>query len=239
MKNKGVMISLAVILAVGILITKSTHSFVQRSLSDMAETEGSLAQEQAFETSRLSDWEADGVEAAGEESGAANSMSKAGGVAAAPPESISPLDPAPMAAATAEKAADSAERGAAAEEPVSSYMRRLLDLDAQIQKNRDAQTGSNGNNSAKSAASNELKLWDSELNTIYNEILKRLDKEDSEKLVEAQRAWLKARDSLAMEAARNSAGGSRESVEYTVSLTESTRQRAYELAELYAYELEQ
>ena len=48
---------------------------------------------------------------------------------------------------------------------------------------------------------------------------------------------MKTRDGLAMEAAKNSQGGSSESVEYTVSLTESTRQRAYELIEIYADEL--
>ena len=41
-----------------------------------------------------------------------------------------------------------------------------------------------------------------------------------------------------MEAAQKTAGGSGESIEYTVSLMESTRQRAYELAEQYAWLLE-
>lgn len=55
--------------------------------------------------------------------------------------------------------------------------------------------------------------------------------------MEQQRAWLKERDSAAVEAAKNSAGGSSESLEYTASLAESTRARAYELAELYKAEL--
>ncbi len=90
----------------------------------------------------------------------------------------------------------------------------------------------------KSAAANELKLWDSELNDIYNAILERLEKEESEALVKEEREWLKERDVLAMEAAKKSAGSSNESIEYTFSLVESTRKRAYELAERYGQALE-
>ena len=234
MKNKGVMISLAVILTVGIMITKGTHSFVKRSLAEATSMDSAVSQEQIYEMERL-----DAVEE-GTLAEPAPGYGKAfGGQAASTPESISPLDPAPMAEDAADDTGtDSGERGMLLDEEASPYKKRLLDLDAQIQKNRDSQTISNGNNSAKSEASNELKLWDSELNGIYNDILDRLDREGSEKLVEAQRTWLKERDNLAMEAARNSAGGSRESVDYTASLTESTRQRAYELVELYADVLE-
>lgn len=143
-------------------------------------------------------------------------------------ESISPLD---TAAAVEMEAYSAGDTGA--KESVSYYKKRLNDLDSQIQKNKTAQDSVNINNSAKSAASNELKLWDGELNTIYNEILDRLDKDRSASLVEEQRAWMKERDGLAMEAAKNSAGGSAESVEYIVSQIESTRQRAYDLVECY------
>lgn len=125
------------------------------------------------------------------------------------------------------------------QESQSYYTKRLKDLDTQIEKSRDVQETANANNSARSTASNELKLWDSELNSIYNTILERLSQERAQELVEQQRGWLKERDSIAMEAAKNSSGGSSESLEYTVSLIESTRARAYELAEIYGAELEE
>ena len=49
---------------------------------------------------------------------------------------------------------------------------------------------------------------------------------------------LKMREQPAMEAAKKSAGSSNESIEYTFSLVESTRKRAYELAERYGQALE-
>ena len=129
---------------------------------------------------------------------------------------------------------ENADGGADAQEE-NPYLRRLQELDAQMQKIRetqDTQAGSAASNSRNSAAS-ELKLWDSELNTIYNEILKYLDEEQTQELVMAER--IKDRDAAAVEAAKNSAGGSLESVEYTASLAETTRARAYELVSLYGY----
>lgn len=119
------------------------------------------------------------------------------------------------------------------------YRRRLQELDTRIQKNRENRNSSGGRNAsggssaAKNQASDELWLWDSELNSIYSELLKRLGDEQAESLVTSQREWLRTRDAQAVEAAKNSAGGSRESVDYTSSLAESTRTRAYELVSLY------
>lgn len=250
MKNKGVMISLAAVLVIGILITKGIHRFVEKAPE---ETTGVTAARSFSE--ETADGQApaltggfsasDGGVGQAREKSADLPAGRSGGqteedtaLDGAAAESVSPLDTAPaVAMAMAEEGEDSGKKEAA--EFVSPYKKRLLDLDSQIQKNRESQTVSGTNSSAKTAAAGELKLWDSELNTIYNDILERLDKERSERLVEEQRAWLRTRDSLAMEAAKNSQGGSSESVEYTVSLTESTRQRAYELIEIYEEELAQ
>ena len=129
--------------------------------------------------------------------------------------------------------------GGASSETENAYLKRLKELDAQIRKSREAQSAANtagagGNSQARNAADNELKLWDSELSTIYNEILKSLDEKEVQDLVTAERQWMKNRDAAAVEAAKNSAGGSLESVEYTASLAETTRARAYELVGLYA-----
>ncbi len=286
MKNKGILISLAAILVIGILITKSTHHFIENNTVETTVTfqaaakSGGAAVEEGALSGNGQEAEAGlGISAdtkepqealpqmaaAGPDTGIApqsmfgTDMEEAGGLKkeitgrmAGVPEaysaeggdtepalvSVSPLDTA--APEEAEPEADqsiSEEKSADTEDSMSYYRKRLQDLDHQILKSRDSLNSSNLNNSAKSAASNELKLWDGELVAIYNEILDRLDQEETEKLVEAQRAWMKERDSLAMEAVKNSAGGSSESVEYTISLTQSTRQRAYELVELYEAKL--
>lgn len=146
--------------------------------------------------------------------------------------SISPLDPEPVL--------NSGSDGANMEmEPIdgnesSSYYRnRLAELENRIQKNREAQAASNNSNSAKTLADSELKLWDNELNLIYNAIKDDLDDGEAADLVEEERAWIRERDRKAVDAAKASAGGSLESVEYTVSLADSTRERAYELLDRY------
>lgn len=250
MKNKGVVISLAALLAVGILITKGTHRFVEKAPETAAATTDSSFAEDAGEERAAALALSDSFLAEAGGGGQAEGRSydlpagRSGGPAEeervreeAVTESISPLDTAPAAQAAMEDKAEAGGERSAAAESVSPYKKRLLDLDSQIQKSRESQTVSGISSSAKTAAASELKLWDSELNTIYNDILEKLDQERSEKLVEDHRAWMKTRDGLAMEAAKNSQGGSSESVEYTVSLTESTRQRAYELIEIYADEL--
>lgn len=146
--------------------------------------------------------------------------------------SISPLDPEPVL--------NSGSDGANMEmEPIdgnesSSYYRnRLAELENRIQKNREAQAASNNSNSAKTLADSELKLWDNELNLIYNAIKDDLDDGEAADLVEEERAWIRERDRKAVDAAKASAGGSLESVEYTASLADSTRERAYELLDRY------
>jgi len=145
---------------------------------------------------------------------------------------ISPLE------TTAENSMDKvSENGMIKEDaaPVSSYRQRLVELDSQIQKSRENLSTSNGNASVKNAASSELKLWDNELNMIYGEIMDRLNETQAAELVKEEREWIKERDRLAAEAAKSSAGDSAESVEYTVSLAQTTRQRAYELVDTYEY----
>ena len=147
--------------------------------------------------------------------------------------SISPLETTAAKAQSGDSGTNSEAKADVSEE-ASYYLKRLNELDAQIQKNRESQSASNSY-SAKNAASNELKLWDNELNVIYGVIMEQLDEKRASELVLEERGWMKERDRLATEAAKASAGGSMESVEYTVSLAESTRKRAYELVEVYGY----
>ena len=146
--------------------------------------------------------------------------------------SISPLDPEP--ALTGDSDGANIEMELTDGSGNSSYYRnRLAELENRIQKNREAQTASNNSNSAKTLADSELKLWDNELNLIYNAVKDDLDDTEAADLVEEERAWIRERDRKAIDAAKASAGGSLESVEYTASLADSTRERAYELLDRY------
>lgn len=146
---------------------------------------------------------------------------------------ISPLETAPI---KADSPTDAQGKVLAEEAAKASYYRnRLSDLEAQIQKNRENQGSFSNNSSAKNMASNELKLWDSELNAIYDEILEHLDEKQAGNLVAEEREWMKERDRIAAEASKAVAGASLESVEYIASQAESTKLRAYELLDEYEY----
>ena len=143
-----------------------------------------------------------------------------------------PLDPAPSSEAAAEA---SEETGTW----LAYYRNRLEELDAQIEKSRESLLDSSKAHSVQNVVSSELKLWDNELNAIYNAILEQLDEDSTQALVTEERAWMRERDEKAVEAAKQSGGGSMESVEYTASLAASTRERSYELLDVYGYVLQQ
>lgn len=145
----------------------------------------------------------------------------------APSIAITPLETAPAAP----YAYQLQEEYAAAE-----YKTRLNELDAQIMRIREEETDSN-TYSMKTTAENELKLWDSELNTVYTKILEKVSEEEAALLIQEERNWMKERDALAVMAAKKSNGGA-EGIEYTASLAASTRQRTYDLVDMYQNILE-
>ena len=75
-----------------------------------------------------------------------------------------------------------------------SYTERLKKLDSQIQKTREQDTDSNVY-SAKTSAETELKMWDGELNAVYNALLEALSQEEALKLANEEKDWLKKRES--------------------------------------------
>ena len=114
---------------------------------------------------------------------------------------------------------------------IVDYRKRLEDLDTQILKMREEETDSNVY-SIKTSAETELKLWEGELNSIYNALMEMLSQEDGAKLASEQQEWLKNRDARAAESSgRNS--GSMEGISYAAALVSLTRDRAYELAGRY------
>lgn len=122
----------------------------------------------------------------------------------------------------------SSEDSAAQEVP---YEKRLKELEAQAGRLRTSDGASN-QYIIQNAAEKEWKLWDGELNRIYNIILDSLTREEAEKLVKEEREWIISRDHAASAASRDS-GGSMESVEYRMALAAATRTRVYELGEKY------
>lgn len=114
---------------------------------------------------------------------------------------------------------------------VVDYKKRLEDLSAQIKKLRSEESGSNVY-SIKTSAETELKMWEGEMNTIYNALLECLSEEDAAALVQEQQEWLKDREAQAADnSGKNSAG--MEGIEYTAAMVSLTKDRAYELADRY------
>lgn len=125
-----------------------------------------------------------------------------------------------------------AAQAAVPEEGVDFYQKQLEELDSQIKKMREESEDSN-TYSMKALADKELKLWNREQNMVYDAISQNLPDEEKEELEASQQEWTKNRDSKAEEAAKKYSGGSLEELEYTASLAESTRERAYDLIEEY------
>lgn len=78
-----------------------------------------------------------------------------------------------------------------------------------------------------------LSRWDNMLNEIYTELKNQLSTSDMQKLSDEQQKWLKNRDEKATEAARKYEGGSMKTLEYISTQARLTKERSYELVDLY------
>ncbi len=123
-------------------------------------------------------------------------------------------------------------QAAAPSEGADYFRKHLKELDAQIKKMREDSADSN-TYSMKALADKELKLWNREQNAISEAISETLSEDLKRKLEASQQSWIKDRDIKAEEAAKKYSGGTLEELEYTASLAESTRERAYSLIEEY------
>ena len=85
----------------------------------------------------------------------------------------------------------------------------------------------------KAVAQYEYKLWDDELNYIYRELRSNLTEEEFDQLRQEEKAWLKVRDQTADSAAMAANTTNEQELHYTLSLTATTKERTYELAEMY------
>lgn len=115
---------------------------------------------------------------------------------------------------------------------LDGYRKKLNEIDGLIQNMQGSEASSN-TDSLKKVADYEYYLWDTELNHIYQAILEGMTEEEAQDLKTEERAWIRNRDLAAKKAASKFGGGTMESLEYTASLSDSTRTRAYELLEQY------
>ena len=77
------------------------------------------------------------------------------------------------------------------------------------------------------------RLWDDELNRIYPVLRDSLSDEEAEELKMEERQWIKDRDAKAQKDSASATSETGRQLAYTRSLTETTRERTYELAFRY------
>ena len=87
--------------------------------------------------------------------------------------------------------------------------------------------------SMKATAESELKLWEGEMNTVYNALLDRMDQEEAAELAAEQQTWMKNREARAVENSAKNSAANLEGVGVTASLASLTRKRTYELVDRY------
>lgn len=113
------------------------------------------------------------------------------------------------------------------------YRKKLEDVDQIVKDLRETDGTANTTDSVKNIAEYEYRLWDTELNRVYQAVISAMSENEAEKLRSEERQWIRSRDQMAKQAAAKLKGGTMESLEYTASLSVSTRERAYELLEDY------
>lgn len=85
----------------------------------------------------------------------------------------------------------------------------------------------------KEAENTRYKSWDDMLNEIYNFLKTQLTEDEMKKLQEEEINWIKYRDETAENEAKKFEGGTLQPIAYISSLTETTKNRCYELVNNY------
>lgn len=257
MKNKGVFLVIILIVIVGVFVTVGTRQFVLEQKKQLpAASLGAQSFASAYslpegsktgrEAAPLPPPSEDGAEGAPvREAAPPPSEGRAEGApareAAPPPPQEEGLTQAPAAGRGRAAAAPpiSPVTGSAANPQTDSsaltseeYKKRLDAVDEQIQKMRESGLVPN-TDTYRNMAEYEYRLWDKELNAIYNDILKGMTEDEARNLRNEERSWMKKRDETAQQTASKHKGGSIETTEYTASLAESSRARAYQLLNNY------
>lgn len=161
--------------------------------------------------------------AAGAAAGAEDQMDGGGGVTAYADASSGPVSPIEGI---------SGKNGQSHMTQSNDYRQRLVDLDNQIQKLREEDKDATAY-TLKNTAEAELKLWESELSSIYSALMEQLPRQEAADLAAEQQEWLKSREARAAEQNSKTNGSNLESVGYITSLVSITRDRTYELVGRY------
>lgn len=118
------------------------------------------------------------------------------------------------------------------------FRKKLEEADSIMEEMRESNLSSN-TDSLKMTVEYEYRLWDTELNRLYQAVMGLMSEKEAELLKTEERQWIRDRDQMAKQAASKFKGGTMESLEYTASLANSTRERAYEILEEYGHLLPQ
>lgn len=122
------------------------------------------------------------------------------------------------------------------EEELTAYLEKLAGLEDLIALSWEELRKNDSKPSVQqeqAVADQAYKIWDDELNAIYKMLRGKLLDEDFDILKKEERLWLKERDEAAESAALGVSNGSIQKLRYTMSLSETTKERTYELVEMY------
>ena len=248
MKPKGIWIAIGLILAVGISSTrlvrqytsepprtKTAETVMETAAPEIAAFSAELEQEEPTERTETET-------GAFSESG---SSVLADGAVPAPAAEIqqsaqSDRTPTVSAGNSQKNAAASENRRISSSAQVSAtkqpgnqdILERLEELDRQIEKKRSTKQDTTAN-SAKAVAESERKLWENELNQLLNGLRRHMSSDTWDAFMKDQNEWIRSREAMAVDALSGNSGSAMQELEYTRSLAEITRDRAYELAEEY------
>lgn len=114
------------------------------------------------------------------------------------------------------------------EEYLARLERLAMVLEANFQNSKDTTT-----TGMRTAKNQELIQWDNELNKIYKMLKEKLPEDEFIVLRDEERQWIVERDEKANAAAAEYEGGTLAGLEYLSVQVETTKERTYELVELY------
>lgn len=252
MKNKGVFITIVLILVFGCGITFYIHDFVtadrayvivtaqRASSSDLEfmreEAAGSgqksLEEEagsQVQDMKRGASAETMVLELA-EDAAVVEEAAEDGAASGSEPKAAVLEGPSVF---TADSTGDAGYYPAEETETYEDFQKKLEETDKIMEEMRQTGALANTTDALKMTAEYEYRLWDTELNRIYQAVIEQMTETQAEGLRTEERQWIRERDQTARQAADKFAGGTMESLEYTASLASSTRERAYGILEQY------
>lgn len=153
--------------------------------------------------------------------------------AATAPATAAPEETAAAATATnAPAATAAAEQTPAASAVKQKYLDKLDAVEAGLSDLQE-QYDSGVTASMTEAATKEYERWDKALNEVYTALKSLLSESEMAELKEKQLEWITHRDKTAEEAAAKYEGGTMQPLEYVSVLASTTKERSYELVNMY------